>query len=120
MMLVLLGLLAMHPASAEQRSISHSVWSIAQDRVTLKYVMPVVESTQLAHGALLPSAEQAASEVLARVAVRASGSACIAIDQGYDIGRINTLAVGAGLYGFEIIFQCPERRGFYALQRRVF
>jgi hypothetical protein len=117
--LALIGLLMMHAASAEERSVSHSVWSIAQDRVTLRYVLPVTEARQLVPGALLPATEQVAGEVLGGVGVMASGSACTAIDQGYDIGRINTLSVGAELYGFEVIFQCPSAVDF-VLKNGVF
>ena len=109
-MLVLLGYVgAIQPAMAENRSASQSVWVIAQDRVTLRIVLPAEEARQLRpRGLPPPSTEQVASYVLDRVSVSASGTRCPAIDQGYDIGRIDILSVGAGLYGFEIIFQCPS------------
>jgi len=108
-MFVLLGLAsAVRPASAEDRSVSHSIWLIAKDRVTLRLVLPVGEARRLAGPGLPPpSTEKVAGYILDHVSVTAAGSACPAIDQGYDIGRIDTLSVGPGLYGFEVIFQCP-------------
>jgi hypothetical protein len=104
----LLGVLgAIQPASAETRSVSASTWVVAQDRVILRFVLPVEEARRLSPSNLPPSTEQVARYVLERVSVSAAGSACAALDQGYDIGRIDTLSVGEGLYGFEIVFQCP-------------
>jgi hypothetical protein len=45
--------------------------------------------------------------LLAHLTVREGAASCEAIDQGYDIGRVDPLTVSAGLYGFEIFFQCP-------------
>lgn len=99
-----------HPARAETRSVSYSDWLIAQDRVTLRFLLPVAASRGLvARGLPPPSTEQVAAYVLDRVSVSAAGALCPAIDQGYDIGRIDPLSVGTGLYGFEIIFKCPQR-----------
>jgi HupE / UreJ protein len=106
----LIGLvIAIRPAIAEDRSVSHSDWLIAKDRVTLRFVLPVTEARRLtSRGLPPPSTEKVASYILDRVSVSASGTLCTAIDQGYDIGRIDSLSVGSGLYGFEIIFQCPS------------
>jgi hypothetical protein len=108
-MYVLIGLaIAIRPAIAEDRSVSHSDWLIAKDRVTLRFVLPVTEARRLASPGLPPpSTEKVASYILDRMSVSASGSPCTAIDQGYDIGRIDSLSLGSGLYGFEIVFQCP-------------
>jgi hypothetical protein len=108
-MWVLIGLaIAIRPAMAEDRSVSHSDWLIANDRVTLRFVLPVIEARRLtSRGLPPPSPEKVASYILDHVSVTASGSPCPAVDQGYDIGRIDSLSVGSGLYGFEIIFQCP-------------
>lgn len=121
--LALLALLAplglAHPALAESRSVSHSDWLIVQDRVTLRFLLPITETRGLAaRGLPPPSAEQVAAYVLDRVSVSVAGSVCPAIDQGYDIGRINPLSVATGLYGFEIIFKCP-RRGDLVLRNAV-
>ncbi len=37
-----------------------------------------------------------------------SGASCSAIDQGYDLGRVDPLAVGADFYGFELIYRCAD------------
>ncbi len=55
----------------------------------------------------LLSNEGLANYVLSRVSVVSAGAACPAIDQGYDLGKVNSLSVGASLYGFEIVFHCP-------------
>jgi hypothetical protein len=108
LLIVLLG--ATQAATAQNRSVSHSVWSIAADRVTVRFMLPASEARKIvARGAPPPSTEKVAQYVLDRLSVAASGTPCAAIDQGYDIGRIDTLAAGAGLYGFEVIFQCPNR-----------
>ena len=39
----------------------------------------------------------------------ASG-ACPALDQGYDLGRVDPLAVGPDMYGFEIFYRCADPR----------
>jgi hypothetical protein len=111
-MFALIGLLGTAQlAVAENRSVSRSIWVVAQDRVTLRLLLPIAEARQLTPKNLPPpSTEQVASYILGRVSVSAAGSACPAIDQGYDIGRIDTLSIGAGLYGFEIIFHCPSSR----------
>jgi hypothetical protein len=105
--LVLFSMASGATAGAATRSISHSDWLIARDRVTLRMVIPASEAkyTQPA-GEPPPSNEKLAAYVLNHVAVQAQGLVCEPIDQGYDIGHINTLAVGEGLYGFEIIFHC--------------
>jgi hypothetical protein len=106
--LVLCWMASSATAAAATRSISHSDWLIARDQVTLRIAFPVGEAkyTQRS-GEPPPSNEKLAAYVLSHVAVQAQGLLCEPIDQGYDIGHINTLAVGEGLYGFEIIFHCP-------------
>jgi hypothetical protein len=95
-------------AEAASRSVSHSDWLIARDQVTLRIAFPVGEAKYTQPpGQPPPTNEELAAYVLSHVAVKAQGLACEPIDQGYDIGHINTLAAGEGLYGFEIIFHCP-------------
>ena len=97
------------PAGAATRSVSRSVWVIARDQVTVRVVIPAAEASYtVAPGLPPPSNEKVAAYVLQHLGVETAGSACEAIDQGYDIGRINTLAAGPGLYGYEIIFHCPS------------
>jgi hypothetical protein len=42
--------------------------------------------------------------------VGSAGGECPAIDQGFDLGRVDPLAVGPDLYGFEIFFRCRDPR----------
>jgi HupE / UreJ protein len=101
------------PAFAESRTVSHSDWLIVQDRVTLRFLLPVAETRGLvARGLPPPSVEQVAAYILDRVSVSVAGSVCPAI------GRIDPLSVGSGLYGFEIIFKCP-RGGDLVLRNAV-
>ncbi len=96
-------------AGAATRSISHSVWLIARDQVTLRISFPAAEATYTQPpDQPPPSSEKLAAYVLGHFKVQAQGVVCEPIDQGYDIGRINALAAGEGLYGFEIIFHCPN------------
>jgi hypothetical protein len=76
--------------------------------VTLRYVLPVAEAERLT-GVEVPvlTVSKLGDYVLAHVAV-SSGEDCPAIDQGYDLGKVDPLQVGAGLYGFEIMFRCAE------------
>jgi hypothetical protein len=96
-------------ARADTRSVSYSTWIVSGDRVTLRYVLPAAEARRLS-GSDVPvlTVSKLGDYVLSHVAVRASDHDCPAIDQGYDLGRVDPLQVGAGLYGFEIIFQCPS------------
>jgi hypothetical protein len=106
--LVLCWMASSAAAGAATRSISHSDWLIARDQVTLRMAFPVSEAKYTQPpGQPPPTNEKLAAYVLSHVAVQAQGLVCEPIDQGYDIGHINTLAVGGGLYGFEIIFHCP-------------
>jgi hypothetical protein len=106
--LVLCWMASSATAGAATRSISHSDWLIARDQVTLRIAFPVGEAKYTQPpGEPPPTNEKLAAYVLSHVAVQAQGLLCEPIDQGYDIGHINTLAVGEGLYGFEIIFHCP-------------
>jgi hypothetical protein len=106
--LILCWMASSATAAAATRSISHSDWLIARDQVTLRIAFPVGEAKYTQRpGEPPPTNEKLAADVLSHVAVQAQGLVCEPIDQGYDIGPINTLAVGEGLYGFEIIFHCP-------------
>jgi hypothetical protein len=96
--LMLVSILASHAAAAQTRSVSHTVWVVAGDQVSVRIDFPVAEARRIN--------EALAGYLLEHLGVESAGSACEAIDQGYDIGRVNALAAGAGLYGFEIIFHC--------------
>ena len=96
-------------ARAETPSASYSTWIVSGDRVTLRYALPVAQAERLS-GSDVPvlTVSKLGNYVLQHVAVQAAGHDCPAIDQGYDLGRVDPLQVGSGLYGFEIIFQCPS------------
>ena len=106
-------------ALADQRSVSYSNWAVSGNSVILRFVVPVTEAQRLT-GVDLPllTSAKLADYILQHVAVKALAGNCPAIDQGYDIGQIDPLSVGAGLYGFEIIFRCPARTDL-VLQNRV-
>jgi len=96
------------PAFADSHSVSYSDWTIAGDLTTLKFVLPGVEARRLT-GVDVPleTTKKLGEYLLAHVAVEADGKNCAPIDQGYDIGLIDPLAVGAGSFGFEVFFKCP-------------
>jgi hypothetical protein len=91
-------MLASQSAAAQTRSVSHTVWVVSRDQVTVRIIFPIAEARRIN--------EELPGYLLQHLGVENAGMPCEAIDQGYDIGRVNALAVGAGLYGFEIIFHC--------------
>jgi hypothetical protein len=104
-------------------SISHSEWRISNDGVVLQVVFPKAQE-ELLRAELTPvSVENLGKYVLDRVSVTLDGELCPALDQGYDIGEVNPLALGPTLDGFEIIFGCPAARraaADFTLQNRLF
>jgi len=107
-------------ARAETPSASYSTWIVSGDRVTLRYALPVAQAERLS-GSDVPvlTVSKLGDYVLQHVAVQAAGHDCPAIDQGYDLGRVDPLQVGSGLYGFEIIFQCPSSPAAVTLVNRA-
>jgi hypothetical protein len=104
---LILAILASPSAGAQTRSVSHSVWVISGEQVTVRVAFPAAEARRMvAAGLPRPSNDALAAYLLNHLGVETAGSWCEAIDQGYDIGRVNALAAGTGLYGFEIIFHC--------------
>ena len=96
------------PALADSHSVSYSDWTISGEITTLKFVLPRVEAQRLT-GVDVPLAttKRLGEYLLAHVAVQGDGENCAPIDQGYDIGLVDPLAVGGGAFGFEIFFRCP-------------
>ncbi len=95
--------------AAPTRSVSYSTWLLEGDLVTARLELPAAEAAALVGKAMpLLSTESLAEYVLKHVSVTASGSACEPTDQGYDIGRINSLSLGSNIYGYEIIFRCAQ------------
>jgi hypothetical protein len=95
-------------ALADSHSVSYSDWTIAGDLTTLKFVLPEIEARRLT-GVDVPLAttKKLGEYLLAHVAVEGDGENCAPIDQGYDIGLVDPLAVGGGSFGFEVFFRCP-------------
>ncbi|MEJ0035798.1 MAG: HupE/UreJ family protein [Gammaproteobacteria bacterium] len=110
---IVLGLLALWvgQACAETQSVSYSTWVISGKTVTLRFLLPVPDAQRLI-GRDMPVATVAklAQYLLGTVSVRSASGACEALDQGYDLGRVDPLSVGAGLYGFEIFYRCEDPR----------
>jgi hypothetical protein len=98
---------AASPALADTHSVSYSDWTIAGDVATLKFVLPAREARRLT-GVDVPLAttKKLGEYLLAHVAVDGDGQNCAPIDQGYDIGLIDPLAVGSDSFGFEVFFKC--------------
>jgi hypothetical protein len=108
-LLLLLAACTSHGQSAG--SVSHSVWRISENEVILQVSFPKAQGASL-KGELHPlSIENLGKYVLDRVSVTSGADTCPAVDQGYDIGEVDPLALGETLYGFEIIFSCPDGNG---------
>lgn len=101
-----------HVAPGAAASASYSTWIVSRDAqtVTLRLTLPAAAAQRLS-GTDIPvlTVSKLGDYVLAHTAVEAAGRDCPASDQGYDLGRVDPLNVGAGLYGFEIVFRCPRR-----------
>jgi hypothetical protein len=96
-------------AHAEVRSYSYSTWDVLGTTVHLRFMMPTVEARHLADpNAPVPTTEQVKTYVGEHVAVTAAGVGCEPVDQGEEVGRINTLSLLPGWYRFEVIFQCAS------------
>jgi hypothetical protein len=95
--------------SIGDRSVSYSTWSLSGDTFIVRYLLPIVDAERVAGTDIEVLVQQRLGDyLLAHLAVRDGGQDCPAIDQGYDIGRVDPLTVAAGLYGFEIFFRCPQ------------
>lgn len=98
-------------AFAAGRSVSYSTWIVSGNLVTVRLRVPVSEARRLV-GAAVPvlTTDRLKDYVLKHVAVDSSGGSCPAIDQGYDLGQVDPLNVGPDLYGFELVYRCPDAR----------
>ncbi|MGH8259753.1 MAG: HupE/UreJ family protein, partial [Steroidobacteraceae bacterium] len=111
---------AARPAHADARTLSYSTWVVSSGTVMLRYVLPVSEAQRLT-GVDIPVAtvERLGEYVLRHTAVSASGRDCPAIDQGYDLGKVDPVRAGPGLYGFEIFFRCGGPMRDLVLENRA-
>ncbi len=98
-------------ALAQQRSVSYSTWIVSGNMVTLRFLLPVTEAQRLM-GVDVPvlTTNKLEDYLLQRQTVQSAGGDCPAIDQGFDLGRVDPLAVGPDLYGFEIFYRCADPR----------
>jgi hypothetical protein len=98
-------------AQAQDRGVSYSTWIVSGNMITVRFVLPVTEAQRLT-GAEVPVLTIAKLEdyLLQHLSVDSAGGDCPAIDQGFDLGRVDPLAVGLGLYGFEIFYRCSDPR----------
>jgi len=97
------------PARADIRSFSYSVWDVLGSTVRLRFEMPTAEARHLADpGSPAPATEAVKTYVGSHVGVFAAGVACPPVDQGEEVGLINTLSLTPGWYRFEVIFQCAS------------
>jgi hypothetical protein len=103
-----LGLWA-HPAAAQSRGVSYSNWSLSGDTVILRFLMPVADAQRLVGSDIAVETQGKVGDyLLEHVSVHSGTADCPAIDQGFDLGRVDPLAVQAGMYGFEIFFRCAN------------
>ncbi|HEY4264274.1 MAG TPA: hypothetical protein VGM72_03085 [Micropepsaceae bacterium] len=110
--LLCLLLLAAGPAGAETRSASYGLWNVTGGTVRILYTLPDAEAKRLAApGAPVLTTKQVADYILAHMGVSHRGKACPIVDQGEDLGLINTLALTPGFLRFEMVFQCPDGAG---------
>lgn len=110
--LVCFLIVSAHPALAETRSIAYATWNVADGNVRVLYSVPTRELTNLAApGSPVLTTKQVADYVLSHLAVSRQGKMCPVVDQGEEIGKINTLALIPGYLRFEIVFQCRDNSG---------
>jgi hypothetical protein len=98
-------------ALAQERSVSYSTWIVSGNMITLRFVLPVTEAQRLTGtDASLLTISRLEDYLLQNLTVQSAGGQCPAIDQGFDLGRVDPLAVGSDLYGFEIFYRCTDPR----------
>jgi hypothetical protein len=98
-------------ALAQDRSVSYSTWIVSGNMITLRFVLPGTEAQRLT-GANAPllTISRLEDYLLQNLTVQSAGGECPAIDQGFDLGRVDPLAVGSALYGFEVFYRCSDPR----------
>jgi len=119
---LLLALLLVPQISLAQiRDVSASIWTVTGNQVMVRYTFPRELSARLASpGKPSPSIEAIGRYVLSKIGVRRQGAPCAAVDQGYDLGSIDTLYAGPELYSFEILFRCPQAPGPLVVRNDAF
>ncbi|HEY6458131.1 MAG TPA: hypothetical protein VIY90_22880 [Steroidobacteraceae bacterium] len=98
-------------AVAQERSVSYSTWIIAGNMVTLRYLLPVTAAQRLMGVEVsVLTTDKLEKYLLQHQTVGSAAGECPAIDQGFDLGRVDPIAVGPDLYGFEIFYRCQDPR----------
>lgn len=98
-------------AVAQERSVSYSTWIVADNMVTLRYLLPVTVAQRLMGVEVsVLTTDKLENYLLQHQTVGSAGGECPAIDQGFDLGRVDPIAVGPDLYGFEIFYRCKDPR----------
>jgi len=109
------------PLPVGTANVSYSVWTVSGSSVMLRFLLPAPVAQSLS-GIEVPllTTRKLGDYILQHVAVEAAGRDCPAVDQGYDLGKVDPLSVGADLYGFEILFRCPGTSGLVLHNHAVF
>ncbi len=119
--LLALCLLLVPQLSVAAGAAGVSRWTITRNTITLRYTFPEGLATRLAPPrSPAPPVETIAAYVLSRASVRQQDTPCPAVDQGYDLGNVDTLYAGPGLKSFEILFRCPRDTGALVLRNAAF
>ncbi|MGH8142045.1 MAG: HupE/UreJ family protein [Steroidobacteraceae bacterium] len=110
-LLALLALCALaavaRPAAAQSRSVSYSNWSLSGNMVIVRFRMPVSDAQRLVGTDIAVQTQAKVGDyLLDHLGVRDATGGCPAVDQGFDLGKVDPLSEQAGMYGFEIFFQC--------------
>jgi hypothetical protein len=102
------GTQAWAAAALMRANVSYSIWVVSGREVALRFLVPAWEvDAALGRAPFLIVQQRLGNYLLGHTAVTASGGVCLPEDQGYDLGTVDPVSVGAGLYGFDILFRCP-------------
>lgn len=102
------GTQAWATASLLRANVSYSNWVVTGREVVLRFLVPAWEAdAAMGKAPFLIVQQRLGKYLLEHTSVAASGRTCPPEDQGYDLGTVDPVSVGAGLYGFEIFFRCP-------------
>lgn len=109
------------PAADTAGSVSYSTWTITPEKVILKFVLPVGEAQRLTGTKMsLATIDRLKGYLLKHTGVTTGqGENCPAMDQGYDLGRVDPLTVAPGFYGNEIFFKCAGQPDSYVFENHV-
>ena len=115
------GTQAWAAAPLSRVNVSYSTWVVTGREVVLRFVVPAWEADAVMGKApFLVVQQRLGKYFLEHTSVTASGRTCPPEDQGYDLGKVDPVSVGAGLYGFEIFFRCPLAVGLVLTDSALF